>query len=122
MQERQKHEQIGRIVSQANPENFMESLSGIEYHLLQAPNEEQKSLVPTEANFQLPEIFLRIKNTFEIEKIFLKSRLENNWNHRLDKIIEKLNQIELEQPVTEKKSIFDEKVLETMIRWRYGTK
>lgn len=112
----QKHEKFTKIISYTTPENFLESLTAIEYNLHQ-PAEESKSLAPNEANFQLPNVFLKTRNNFEIEKLLGKSNLEDNWNAKIDKAIEFLDRIELDQKEFEEPGVFDDKILETLIKY-----
>lgn len=116
----QRHDQITKIIEKTYPENLLESLSAIEYTLLHSTVEEGKALAPLEANFQLPNVFLRTRNSFDTERLFLNSRLENNWNAKLDRIIELLDQIEVEGAETQQEEPVDEKMLEKLIKWRSG--
>lgn len=118
MNYRQKHENFVKTIQYAVPENFLESLSAIEYNLLHPSSEATKCLVPKEANFQLPNIFLKTRNSFAVEKLFGKSRRDDNFNAELDKIIDVLDQIEFKQPANLKNLLFDEKILEILIKYR----
>lgn len=115
----QKHERLAKIISYTTPENFLESLSAIEYSLLLPSSEEVMSLVPNEANFQLPNIFLKTRNNFEVEKLFGKSRPDDNWNSKIDKLIGLIDQIELKQDHPSENGDFDEKTLEVLIKHRH---
>lgn len=113
----QKHERIAKIISQTRLENLMESLSSIEYNLHQ-PIKVSKSVVPLEANFQFPEMFLKTLNSFEVEKIFGKSDHKDNWNVNLNEMIDFLDNIEFSGEVENEPLEYDEKTLQTLIKNR----
>ncbi|KAM0679871.1 hypothetical protein GINT2_002043 [Glugoides intestinalis] len=117
----QRHDQITKIIEKIYPENLLESLSAIEYTLVHSTVEEGKALAPLEANFQLPNSFLRTRNSFDTERLFVNNNLENNWNSRLDRLIELLDDIEIEGTLMSQEEPIDEKMLEKLIKWRSGS-
>lgn len=116
-----KHERIVKILSSTTLENFIESLSSIEYGLQSFSPEPQESIVPLEANFQIPNVFLKTKKSFKVEKLFLEKELGGEWNQQLDRAIEFFDSIELGTPETNEAHSFDVKLLERLLEWRNGT-
>lgn len=115
---RSKHEKIAKILSFTSLENFIENLSSIEYTLQSLTQEPQESIVPLEANFQIPNVFLKTKKSFKVEKLFLEKELSGEWNDQLDKAIEFFSGIELDIPETDEAHKLDERLLERLLRWR----
>lgn len=116
-----KHEKIMKSLSNTNFENFIEKLSSIEYILETTSNTTEKALVPMEANFQLPNTFLKSRPNFKLENLFSNSNKENNWDEALDASIAFLDEIQFDMKI-EKKSVTDVELLERMICWRNGKK
>lgn len=121
MDYKSKHGNITKIISRTTFENFIESLAAIEYNLSIPIQEPSKCLVPLEANFQLPNIFLKTKLNFKSDKILNNDSMKANWNKEIDKIVEFLDGIELEVEEEDEEVDCLEKELEEMIRWRQGT-
>jgi len=116
---KQKHEKFARTIHYTIPENFLDSLSTMEYALLLSSSETPKCLVPNEANFQLPNIFLKTRSSSAVEKLFSKSRCEDNFNAELDAMIEFIDQIEFDRPPQPESNPLDEKTLEILIKHRH---
>lgn len=120
MDHRSKHENIAKIISQTTLENFLESLSAVEYNMCHLVQEAPKCLVPLEANFQLPNVFLKTKLNFKSEKLLTGDAIKANWNSEVSKISDFLEEIELEEYEMKVEKECNEKGIEELIRWRYG--
>lgn len=120
MNYRQKHEKLIQILSETSFENFLESLSAIEYNLFLNSNEDSKCIVPLKADFQLPNVFLKTRKNFKVEKIFSNLGLKANWNKEVDMALEILDTIDLNTDQDCRVVDTDEKLLEKMIKCRYS--
>lgn len=116
-----KHEKVAKIIARTTFENFIESLAAIEYNLCLPIQEPAKCLVPLEANFQLPNVFLKTKLNFKSDKILSNDAMKANWNTEIAKVCDFLENIELEVFEERKELMCDEKNLEELIKWRQGT-
>lgn len=115
----QKHDKLARTIYYTTPENFLDSLSSIEYSLLLPPAETAKSLVPNEPNFQLPNVFLKTRSNFLVEKLFRRNRPEDDFSEEIGRLLKILDEIEVEQATPQEGNPFDEKVLEILIKYRH---
>lgn len=117
---KEKHERIVKALSLTSLENFIESLSSIEYTLQSITSEPQRSVAPLEANFQIPNVFLKTKKSFKVEKLFLDGEAGGEWNESLDGAIEFLDGIKLCVTESNEADVPDGKLLEKMLMWRNG--
>lgn len=85
--------------------------------------EDEVCIVPTEPNFQLPNVFLRTKKNPSYQKFIDANRSNVEWNQTVDEIVETLDEIDLGSPggdVKTNKCSIDQGILEVVLRRRYG--
>lgn len=115
-----KHLKILKSIQMATLKNFLECLSSVEYTLETCNPALLKAIVPLEANFQLPNIFLKTKKAFKIENLFSDKNLAADWNDELATAILYIDNIELECSGNNKDPEVDILQLESMLKWRNG--
>lgn len=117
-----KHYKILKGVEKMNIQNFIEELSSIEYVLQNKIVEADAILVPQEANFQLPNTFLKTKIGNKVQSLFKDSPAAPDRDNNIDDAIEFLNEIEIQdiQEINENEC-FNMQILEKLVRARFGT-
>lgn len=86
-------ERLKQVLSKKDPIKRAEAMCNI----LENEDWGSVALVPTTANFQLPEIFLSTKILPECETYFIQERTKihenqvEEWNSRVDNVLEKLS-------------------------------
>lgn len=115
-----KDEKILKTLAPVKPEKFLECLSVVEYNLQTTPIETSRIIAPQEANFQLPNVFLKTRTVFKAEGILSNNEFSANWNDKLDQAIKFLDSIDL-SPIDESKTEdLDSKILESLLCYRNG--
>ena len=103
-------------------ENFLEKLNSLQLMTDLSIEEKATALIPQEANFQLPNIFLKSKINNKLENIFYQSKPLPDYSTSVDYAIDYLNEIIIEDvPDSNLEQEYDEKLLEQMVRMRFGT-
>lgn len=121
-----KHEKIIKTLSAISLDTFIERLSSLE-HTLQTPvHEEQRTYIPREPNFQLPNVFLKALKNGKVEKLFAEhgSRERNRdkgWDYRIDALVDFLDEMQFEDNEDEAEDAAEEDILEVLIKARFGT-
>ncbi|EIJ89499.1 hypothetical protein NEPAR06_1826 [Nematocida parisii] len=111
-------EQLKEILkNKKNPLKRAESLNII----LESEECEGISLVPSTANFQIPEVFLSTKILPECETYFIQERSRispvqvEEWNNRVDSVIDELSvEFTISNPVHTKHIPSDHEVIEAV--------
>lgn len=86
-------------------------------------SDEEMCIVPTEPNFQLPNVFLRTRKSPGCQKVIDNNRSDVEWNQTIDGVVEFFEGIDLPGMVDGadvRKCVIDRKVLGEMLRRRYG--
>ncbi|ADM11805.1 uncharacterized protein Eint_070410 [Encephalitozoon intestinalis ATCC 50506] len=89
----------------------------------EAIGDEEICIVPKEANFQLPNIFLRTRLNPECQKLIDSSKSSENWNDIIEGVIEMLEEADLttgEHSPTTRKCPVDQDTLNKLVFERYG--
>lgn len=89
----------------------------------EAINDEEICIVPREANFQLPNIFLRTGVNPEYQKLIDTSGCNEDWNDIIEETIEALEEIDLSvtnHNTMTKKCLVDQDTLNRLVFERYG--
>lgn len=116
-----KHSKILKILNSLTPPSLMEGLSHMEYILLNDPETQGLGLVPQEANFQLPNIFLKSKINSKVEKLLKETKKSLGWDSSLDAAIDFLGEVEVVDALEEDLNPeFSEEVLEELLKARHG--
>lgn len=123
MEFKKKLEKINKLLSFTNKNNFIEQLNNLEYNFNFEDNS-NLAYIPLEANFQLPNTFLKsaisnsVKHLFESENSF-----QTNWNKQIDMAIEYFDFIEFDTEITDENE--DEnysQMLKDLINERFNIK
>ncbi|KAI4292519.1 hypothetical protein PAPHI01_1793 [Pancytospora philotis] len=121
MNYRIKHEKFAQSIAGAAKETLVDSLAAIEYCLQTQNGDELKFLVPREANFQLPNVFLRTRMDPGAEKLLAQHACRADWDSSIDALVEQLDEIEFEDGAPEDSEIEGrEELLESLIRVHSG--
>ncbi|AFN83293.1 hypothetical protein EROM_070420 [Encephalitozoon romaleae SJ-2008] len=89
----------------------------------EAINDEEICIVPCEANFQLPNIFLKTGLNPEYQKLIDTSGCSEDWNDIIEEAIEALEEIDLSSinhNIMTKKCLVDQDTLNRLVFERYG--
>ena len=121
MNYKSKHSRLIRAVEGVNIKNCIEELAALE-HILQAKTEEDNTvLMPLEANFQLPNVFLKTKINNKVQRLFDSCPSSPQNDLSLEEVIEFLSDIEIYDVPNIQIGCFDESILEDLIRFRFST-
>lgn len=115
-----KHTNVLKTLLSANLDNFIESLSSIEYTLQTSQVQSNISLAPVVANFQIPNLLLKTKNTFKTEKVFSDKNSNIVSNINLQKVMSFIDNIEFEACLDKKNIIYDEELLKSLLKFHNG--
>lgn len=122
MNYKNSHGKIVKCLESLTIQNCIENLSSLEYIMQNEVQDSQVALVPQEANFQLPNIFLKTKMNPKAEKLFSENKAFLDWDDSLEKAINFLLEIEIQMVSdSQNENIHDEKILEALIRSRFGS-
>lgn len=123
MNYRAKHEKFAKTISTLTKDTLIDNLSSLEYAMLLPAEEEPRFWVPREANFQLPNVFLRTKIDPQAEKLLTQPGQNVDWKDNIDRLVGHLDDIQLEDEEGEEseEAPEDEELLEALIKMRYGT-
>lgn len=123
MEFKKKLEKINKLLSFTNKNNFIEQLNNLEYNFNFEDNS-NLAYIPLEANFQLPNTFLKsaisnsVKHLFESENSF-----QTNWNKQIDMAIEYFDFIEFDTEITdENEDENNSQMLKDLINERFNIK
>ncbi|KAG5858626.1 DUF5100 domain-containing protein [Encephalitozoon hellem] len=89
----------------------------------EAINDEEVCIVPKEANFQLPNVFLSTGQNPEHQKLIGAVRGSEDWNDIIEEAIEALEEIDLSintHRIMTRKCPVDQDVLNRLVFERYG--
>lgn len=121
MNYKSKHEKFIRFLAGMSKETFIEGLSSLEYNLQMPVNEELRSFVPLEPNFQIPNVFLKIQRNNKVEKMFAANNCTVNWDAQIDAAIEYLDDIQFDSgEMADAQPVHNDEILEILIKARFG--
>ena len=101
MRKKELHNKINDALKRVTIENMLEIFNKIEYQIKQSEVAKNAVVIPQEANFQLPNQFLGTKPNIALDRFFSKRNdLKINYK-KINKIIEGLDEIDLESSVNE---------------------
>lgn len=114
-----QHEKFIKIVAGATPERLIEALSGAENRL--PPIDENVVLVPLEANFQLPNVFLNTRRINKVEKLFAEHGHAAPRSRAAERIIGWLDEIQFEYEEEREVNLEeDAQILSAILKHRIG--
>ena len=111
-----KHERIAQCIDGAPMETFIEHLLALESILHVPAATMGDALVPAEANFQLPNVFLRTKANPKVERILEQRTPAVDMTAHINKVCDLLDELEWESVGRAEA----DKDLEALIRLRTG--
>ncbi|KAI5168598.1 hypothetical protein PAEPH01_0264 [Pancytospora epiphaga] len=115
------HEKFIKITTGVTPERFIEVISRIENRLSITSELENIAIVPLEANFQLPNVFLNTRRINKVEKLFSDHGSDENQREKIDQIIGWLDNIQFEYEEEQRVSPEGDKhILSALLKYRYN--
>jgi hypothetical protein len=87
-----------------------------------AINDEEVCIVPSEPDFQLPNVFLRSRKSVECQRFIDANRSTTNWNESIEVILSAFDEMDFSGApgIHARRMMVNEEVLEKLIRKRYG--
>jgi len=93
---RAQHEKFIKLIAGTTAEKLVETLSGLEHSLPPGIEEEGAVLVPLEANFQLPNVFLNTRRINRVEKLFAGHGRSVGQSRAAEQVVAWLDEIQFE--------------------------
>lgn len=100
MNRKDLHKKINSMIEGLTFDNMLEQINNIEYQLMQMQTKTDKVIIPTKANFQLPNQFLCLKPNATMDALFTNSNHLKINNEKIDEVIEYLDEIDVDSSFT----------------------
>ncbi|KAI5149064.1 hypothetical protein ENBRE01_0674 [Enteropsectra breve] len=121
MEREKRHKKFERVLKATALQNFQKSVKFVCNIAKQPACRQDTICTANEANFQLPNVFLRTKENFKLETVFANNNEPVDWIDNVKELIDFINEIQFNAPPRERKFSKEkqDKILTALLEFQY---